>query len=92
MLTIKSDDVFGRAAAFEAIIRGEEIKKPNVPASFNVLVSELKALGLAVNYEYEGVTDQFSEWQDKEAAKDIPKTDSIPEESVDRESESGSQE
>jgi DNA-directed RNA polymerase subunit beta len=48
MITIKSDDVVGRAAAFDAIIRGEEIKKPNIPASFNVLVSELKSLGLNV--------------------------------------------
>ncbi len=53
MLTIKSDDVLGRSAAFESIIRGQEIKKPNVPASFNVLVSELKSLGLNVTYEYE---------------------------------------
>ena len=53
MLTIKSDDVVGRSAAFEAIIRGHEIRKPNVPASFNVLVSELKSLGLNVIYEYE---------------------------------------
>ncbi|MEK7566881.1 MAG: DNA-directed RNA polymerase subunit beta, partial [Patescibacteria group bacterium] len=48
MLTIKSDDVLGRSSAFESIIRGEKIKKPNIPASFNVLVSELKALGLNV--------------------------------------------
>jgi len=48
MITIKSDDVTGRAAAFDAIIRGEEIKKPNIPASFNVLVNELKSLGLNV--------------------------------------------
>lgn len=48
MLTIKSDDVVGRSAAFEAIIRGEKIKNPHIPASFNVLVSELKALGLSV--------------------------------------------
>lgn len=54
MLTIKSDDVIGRSAAFESIIRGQEIKKPNVPASFNVLVSELKSLGLSVNYDYGG--------------------------------------
>ena len=53
MLTIKSDDVMGRSAAFEAIIRGEEIKKPNVPASFHVLTNELKALGLSVIYEYQ---------------------------------------
>jgi len=49
MITIKSDDVAGRAAAFDAIIRGEEIKKPNIPASFNVLVNELKSLGLNVD-------------------------------------------
>ncbi len=48
MLTIKSDDVLGRSAAYEAIIKGEPIKSPNVPASFNVLVSELKALCLNV--------------------------------------------
>ncbi len=48
MITIKSDDVAGRAAAFDAIIRGEKIQKINVPASFNVLVSELKSLGLDV--------------------------------------------
>ncbi len=49
MITIKSDDVVGRAAAFDAIVRGEEIKKPSLPASFNVLVSELKSLGLGVD-------------------------------------------
>ena len=48
MLTIKSDDVLGRAAAFEAIIRGEKIKNPSTPSAFNVLVSELKALGLNI--------------------------------------------
>ncbi|MEK7542884.1 MAG: DNA-directed RNA polymerase subunit beta [Patescibacteria group bacterium] len=53
MLTIKSDDILGRSAAFEAIIRGNDIKKPNVPASFNVLVSELKSLGLNVEYHGE---------------------------------------
>ncbi|RME58830.1 DNA-directed RNA polymerase subunit beta, partial [Candidatus Parcubacteria bacterium] len=44
MLTIKSDDVLGRAAAYESIIRGEKIRSTNLPASFNVLVNELKAL------------------------------------------------
>lgn len=48
MLTIKSDDVLGRAAAFESIIRGEKIKAPSTPSAFNVLVSELKALGLNI--------------------------------------------
>src|SRR3989344_344616 len=49
MLTIKSDDVIGRAKAYEAIIRGEEIQKPQVPASFAVLVRELESLGLKVD-------------------------------------------
>ena len=48
ILTIKSDDVMGRASAYESIIKGEPIKKPNVPESFNVLISELKSLGLNV--------------------------------------------
>ena len=49
MLTIKSDDVLGRAATYEAIIRGEKIKNPNIPAAFNVILSEIKALGLSVD-------------------------------------------
>jgi DNA-directed RNA polymerase subunit beta len=48
MLTIKSDDVAGRAATYEAILKGEPIKNPNIPASFNLLVAELKSLGLSV--------------------------------------------
>lgn len=46
MLTIKSDDVVGRSRTYESIIRGEEIEKPSIPASFNVLVRELQSLGL----------------------------------------------
>ncbi|MEX0878024.1 MAG: DNA-directed RNA polymerase subunit beta [Candidatus Spechtbacterales bacterium] len=53
ILTIKSDDVMGRSAAYESIIKGESIKKPNIPESFNVLVNELKALGLNVEIEEE---------------------------------------
>ena len=48
MLTIKSDDVQGRSATYEAIINGEKIQAPNLPASFHVLVNELKGLGLDV--------------------------------------------
>jgi len=48
MLTIKSDDVAGRANAYDAILRGKPIQAPNVPAAFNVLISELKSLGLNV--------------------------------------------
>lgn len=48
VLTIKSDDVLGRSKAYESIIKGEDIRKPHIPASFHVLVNELKALALNV--------------------------------------------
>jgi DNA-directed RNA polymerase subunit beta len=48
MLTIKSDDVVGRAKAFEAIVKGTDIPESTVPESFKVLVKELQALGLNV--------------------------------------------
>ncbi|MBI4975548.1 DNA-directed RNA polymerase subunit beta [Candidatus Peregrinibacteria bacterium] len=48
MLTIKSDDVYGRSKAYESIVKGELIRKPRVPESFNVLVKELQSLGLSV--------------------------------------------
>ncbi|OGE80654.1 MAG: DNA-directed RNA polymerase subunit beta [Candidatus Doudnabacteria bacterium RIFCSPHIGHO2_01_FULL_43_23] len=48
MLTIKSDDVVGRSKTYEAIVKGEPIRKPNVPESFRVLVKELQSLGLEV--------------------------------------------
>lgn len=48
ILTIKSDDVFGRAKAYESIVKGEAIRKPRTPESFNVLVKELQSLGLSV--------------------------------------------
>ena len=49
MLTIKSDDVYGRSKAYEAIIKGTEIVGPKVPESFNVLVKELQGLGLKID-------------------------------------------
>lgn len=48
ILTIKSDDVFGRSKAYEAIVKGEEIRRPRTPESFNVLVKELQSLCLNV--------------------------------------------
>jgi DNA-directed RNA polymerase subunit beta len=48
MLTVKSDDVQGRVNAYEAIVKGEPIEEPSIPASFRVLVKELQSLGLAV--------------------------------------------
>jgi DNA-directed RNA polymerase subunit beta len=54
MLTIKSDDVYGRAKAYESIIKGTEIQGPKVPESFNVLVKELQGLGLKVDLMEKG--------------------------------------
>ena len=51
MLTIKSDDIVGRAQAFGAIVKGEEIPEAKVPESFKVLVRELNSLGLAIAAE-----------------------------------------
>jgi len=48
MLTVKSDDVQGRVKTYEAIVKGEAIEEPSIPASFRVLVKELQSLGLAV--------------------------------------------
>ncbi len=48
MLTIKSDDVLGRSKAYEMIVKGENITQPNLPESFNVLVHELRGLGLEI--------------------------------------------
>ncbi len=48
MLTVKSDDVQGRVSTYEAIVKGEQIEDPSLPASFRVLVKELQSLGLAV--------------------------------------------
>ncbi len=48
ILTIKSDDVAGRAKAYEAIVKGENLQEPNIPESFNVLIKELQGLGLDI--------------------------------------------
>ncbi|MES2436711.1 MAG: DNA-directed RNA polymerase subunit beta [Patescibacteria group bacterium] len=62
VLTIKSDDIQGRSAAFDAIVKGNDIQAPNIPASFNVLMANLKGLALDVDLkkkkvEYEDVTN-----------------------------------
>jgi len=49
MLTVKSDDILGRSALYEAIVRGQPLRTPNIPSSFNVLLAELRALGISVN-------------------------------------------
>jgi len=60
MLTVKSDDVAGRTKVYEAIVRGDDTFEAGVPESFNVLVKEMRALGLNVellNSEYTGIDD-----------------------------------
>lgn len=54
MLTIKSDDVYGRGKAYEAIVKGEPIELVSIPESFNVLIKELQALGLKVELLKDG--------------------------------------
>lgn len=51
MLTIKSDDVIGRAKAYEAIVKGENMPTPGIPESFNVLLHELRGLGLDIKLD-----------------------------------------
>ncbi len=48
MLTVKSDDIVGRSAAFDSIIKGEDVKEPNTPASFTVMLNTLRGLSLDV--------------------------------------------
>ena len=51
MLTVKSDDIVGRAAAFDAIVHGADISQSNIPASFNVLMNNLRGLALDIELE-----------------------------------------
>ena len=51
ILTVKSDDVYGRARAYEAIVKGEPLPTPGLPESFNVLLHELRGLSLNIDFE-----------------------------------------
>ena len=51
VLTVKSDDVNGRAKAYESIVKGDNMPVPGIPESFNVLVHELRGLGLEVTFD-----------------------------------------
>ena len=51
MLTLKSDDVVGRAQAFESIVKGKDLPQAGIPESFNVLLHELNGLGLKISFE-----------------------------------------
>ncbi len=75
MLTIKSDDVTGRAKGYEAIIKGEDILQPGVPESFKVLVKELQSLGLALEVINERETGMAA---GEEAIEEAPKIEAEP--------------
>jgi len=80
MLTIKSDDVSGRAKTYEAIIKNEEILQPGVPESFKVLIMELRSLGLAVEViseeEKTGLAEELRDLSEGEAVPEMT-TDNI---------------
>ncbi len=61
MITIKSDDVLGRAATYNAILKGEKIGNPNTPASFNLLINELKSLALNITVKEDSRESRESE-------------------------------
>ncbi len=72
LLTVKSDDVQGRAKAYEALVKGEDVLQPGVPESFKVLFMELRSLGLAVELLNE--EDQSIQlFEDKKKIINIPK-------------------
>jgi DNA-directed RNA polymerase subunit beta len=54
ILTVKSDDIVGRSATFDSIVKGEKMKEPNIPASFNVLLNSLRGLALDVELKRKG--------------------------------------
>jgi DNA-directed RNA polymerase subunit beta len=51
ILTVKSDDIIGRAKAYEAIVKGENMVEPGLPESFNVLLHELRGLGIELTFD-----------------------------------------
>ena len=73
MLTIKSDDVYGRAKAYEAIIKHEPIEGPKLPEGFNVLVKELQGLGLKVDLLDHGEANDAGDVIEK-TSREIEKT------------------
>jgi DNA-directed RNA polymerase subunit beta len=54
MLTIKSDDIVGRSQTFDSLVKGEHVRPPSIPASFNVMLNELRGLGLDVELKSDG--------------------------------------
>lgn len=79
MLTIKSDDVVGRAKAFEAIVKGLEIPESTVPESFKVLVKELNSLGLDI--ETVGAVEEVAE-EAQEPGEEIAEVKAVKKEEI----------
>ena len=78
ILTIKSDDVNGRSKAYESIVKGDEIEKVNIPESFNVLISELKALCINVDLINSGglIKENQTKTEDKDFKDEKTKKES----------------
>ncbi|MFH0847265.1 MAG: DNA-directed RNA polymerase subunit beta [Chloroflexota bacterium] len=77
MLTIKSDDVQGRAKTYEAIVKSEDIIQPGVPESFKVLIKELQSLGLSVDVINEGRTAEGQKLTEGDGEKETPAPEAI---------------
>jgi DNA-directed RNA polymerase subunit beta len=65
MLTVKSDDVSGRTKVYEAVVRGDDNFEAGIPESFNVLVKEMRSLGL--NVELKSILDEDEDQTDYSA-------------------------
>ena len=75
MLTVKSDDVSGRTKVYEAIVRGEDNFEAGIPESFNVLVKELRSLGLNVELDQKkAVLLEAPESNDNQPTPALPET------------------
>lgn len=73
MLTVKSDDVIGRVNTYEAIVKGEPIEDPGIPAAFKVLVKEMQSLGLAIEAVLDsGEVISFGKDEDKARVPNTP--------------------
>ena len=72
MLTVKSDDVSGRTKVYESIVRGEDNFEAGIPESFNVLVKELRSLGLNVELEQKKLAAPEQGTNDNEPLVQLP--------------------
>jgi DNA-directed RNA polymerase subunit beta len=73
MLTVKSDDVSGRTKVYESIVRGEDNFEAGIPESFNVLVKELRSLGLNVELDMKKIEKAEDGSNDNQPPAELPK-------------------